>query len=130
MHYGTWHSSSYPPLYKGIFVTVIMNKIGEQALQQLNENFTKVGPLVLMTREEENPVYLARRLMLRDMQYNADLNITAKDEFALTKVSLKSVEDWSLLYMNHMFVFFSVQIFQFMLSIVRGDEIHIGRNKG
>ncbi|MPD05944.1 hypothetical protein E2C01_101716 [Portunus trituberculatus] len=63
----------------------LFSKAGEEALQQLNDNFNKVGPILLGVTNEENPVYLARRVFLR---YMSDLNVTMDDEPALTKVSI------------------------------------------
>lgn len=53
----------------------------------MSDNFTKVGPILLDVMEEENPVYLARRVFLN---YMTDLNLTKDDEFALTSVSLRA----------------------------------------
>ncbi|XP_045127764.1 esterase FE4-like [Portunus trituberculatus] len=61
----------------------LFSKAGEEALQQLNDNFNKVGPILLGVTNEENPVYLARRVFLR---YMSDLNVTMDDEPALTKL--------------------------------------------
>lgn len=57
-------------------------------LQQLNDNFTKVGPILLGMTMEEDPVYLARRVFLN---YMTDLNVTQEKEFALTRVSCRGV---------------------------------------
>ncbi|KAK8391609.1 hypothetical protein O3P69_017266 [Scylla paramamosain] len=68
----------------GNLLTVgLFSKAGEEVLQKLNDNFSKVGPIMLGVTEEENPVYLARRMFLR---YMSDLNVTMDDEFALTKL--------------------------------------------
>ncbi|XP_045127765.1 juvenile hormone esterase-like [Portunus trituberculatus] len=69
---------------EGNLVTAgLFSKAGEEALQQLNDNFNKVGPILLGVTKEENPVYLARRVFLR---YMSDLNVTMDDEPALTRI--------------------------------------------
>lgn len=56
-------------------------------LENFRENFTRTGPAGLLTREEENSVYLARRIMLYYMQNRTDFNLTAKDEYIITKAA-------------------------------------------
>lgn len=69
-----------------VMTAVLFSAAGKPALQELNDNFTKAGPIMLKTELEEDPVYLARRLMLKDMAYNTDFNITSEDEMAFTKL--------------------------------------------
>ena len=56
-------------------------------LETFRENFTRIGPIALLTWQEENPVYLARRIMLNYMHNKTDFNLTSKDEYIMTKVS-------------------------------------------
>lgn len=60
------------------------SKGGEGELKKLNDNFPLAGPILLGLSEEENSVYLARRVFFN---YMPDLNVTLDDEFALTRVS-------------------------------------------
>ncbi|KAK8391506.1 hypothetical protein O3P69_017223 [Scylla paramamosain] len=56
-------------------------------IEAFRENFTKTGPIALLTREEENPVYLARRIMLYYMHNRTDFNLTSEDEYIITKAA-------------------------------------------
>ncbi|XP_050695281.1 cholinesterase 1-like isoform X1 [Eriocheir sinensis] len=66
-----------------VFSEGLLGKYGEEALQQLNENFTKAGPILLGLEHEENPVYLARRIFFN---YMDDLHVTREKEFAFTRL--------------------------------------------
>ncbi|XP_063841233.1 cholinesterase 2-like isoform X2 [Scylla paramamosain] len=63
----------------------LFSKKGEAALKELNENFQKVGPVILGLAEEKNSVYLARRVFYN---YMSNLNITLDVEPALTNLVL------------------------------------------
>ncbi|XP_050695279.1 cholinesterase 1-like isoform X2 [Eriocheir sinensis] len=66
-----------------VFSAGLLSKSGKGVLQQLNENFTKLGPILLGLKHEENPVYLARRIFFK---YMDDLHVTREKEFAFTRL--------------------------------------------
>ncbi|KAG0700251.1 Carboxylesterase 5A [Chionoecetes opilio] len=63
-----------------LITTGLFSKAGEALLRYLNENFDKVWPRVFMM-EENNPIYLARRMIFN---YMSDFNVTIEDEIAFT----------------------------------------------
>ncbi|MPC17297.1 Cholinesterase [Portunus trituberculatus] len=65
---------------------VLFSENGKQVLQELNNNITKMGPILLAMTENENPTYLAQRVLFKYMPYNKDFNFTHEDEVALTQV--------------------------------------------
>ncbi|KAK8391303.1 hypothetical protein O3P69_017135 [Scylla paramamosain] len=68
----------------GNFITTgLFSKKGEEELSQLNENFQKVGPIIFSLTEEQDPVYLAQRMLF---QYIDDVNVTLDNEAAFTNL--------------------------------------------
>ncbi|XP_045128051.1 esterase FE4-like isoform X2 [Portunus trituberculatus] len=65
---------------------VLFSENGKQVLQELNNNITKMGPILLAMTENENPTYLAQRVLFKYMPYNKDFNFTHEDEVALTQI--------------------------------------------
>ncbi|KAG0710912.1 hypothetical protein GWK47_002411 [Chionoecetes opilio] len=59
---------------------LLQQQAGEAQLRYLNENFDKVWAGVFMM-EEDNPIYLARRMLFN---YMSDFNVTIEDEIAFT----------------------------------------------
>ncbi|XP_045127510.1 juvenile hormone esterase-like [Portunus trituberculatus] len=61
----------------------LFTKKREQALSQVNKIIEKVGPLLLSLTEEEDPVYLARRIWF---QYTSGANLTLDNEADFTNL--------------------------------------------
>lgn len=72
---------SCAPLAAGLF-----NDDGNNVIDEVNDNFNEMGPVVLGFTEEKEPLYLARRVFF---QYLSKLNVTLDDDEALTRVSTK-----------------------------------------
>lgn len=66
-----------------LITTGLFNEKEGKALSQLNKNFEKVGPILFTLREEQDPVYLAHRILF---QYTGDVNVTLDNEPAFTKL--------------------------------------------
>ncbi|KAK8392521.1 hypothetical protein O3P69_014716 [Scylla paramamosain] len=68
----------------GDFITAgLFSKKGEAALKELNENFQKVGPVMLRLSEHKKSAYLTRRVF---HYYMSNINITLDVEPALTSL--------------------------------------------
>ena len=80
-------------MVKFVFAGMFSEK-GKIELQDVNENFQKVGPVLLSLTEEEHPVYLAQRIRF---QYMDTANFTLDNEPAFTNVRQKTGEDAGLM---------------------------------